>query len=75
MVRIRNKEDLHEVWAGLRKPGSKMLLWCDGLLDKSVPTKKRDSHKRSRSDDVGSDSDGRPPKKKQQEREGSGHCG
>ena len=34
MIRIRNKEDLSDVWSALRKPGNKMTLWCDGLVDR-----------------------------------------
>ena len=32
-VRIHNKNDLLDVWSELRKPGSKMTLWCDVLVD------------------------------------------
>ena len=70
IVRLRNKEDLIEVWSGLRETGSKMTLWCDGLIDRS--TRKSDGRKRVRSDDVGSESElteTRPSKRKQPERE------
>ena len=30
MIRVRTKEDLSEMWAGVKKQGT---LWCDGLLD------------------------------------------
>ena len=66
IVRLCNKEDLVEAWSGLRKPGSKMTLWCDGLIDRSG--RKTDSRKRVRSDDVGSESElaeTRPSKRKQ----------
>lgn len=70
IVRLRNKEDLVEVWSGLRKTGSKMTLWCDNLIDRS--TRKSDGRKRVRSDDVGLESElteTRPSKRKQPERE------
>ncbi len=31
-MRIRSKEDICELWANVRKPSSKMNVWCDGLV-------------------------------------------
>lgn len=50
MIRIRNKEDLSDVWAALRKPGNKMTLWCDGLVER-----RPNCHKRAQSENVDSD--------------------
>ena len=50
MIRIRNKEDLSDVWAALRKPGNKMTLWCDGLVERRA-----NSRKRVQGEDVDSD--------------------
>ena len=52
VIRIRNKEDLSDVWSALRKPGNKMTLWCDGLVDR-----RGNSRKLAQSEDVGSDSE------------------
>ena len=67
VIRIRNKEDLSDVWAALRKPGNKMTLWCDGLVERRA-----NSRKRVQGEDVDSDREvtqARPPKKKQADRE------
>lgn len=34
VIRIRSREDLSEVWADLRRPNSKLVLWCDGLKER-----------------------------------------
>lgn len=42
VVRIRSSEDLAEFWSDLKKPGSKLSLWCDGLMeDRHVHSRKR----------------------------------
>jgi len=38
VVRIRNRKNLLDVWSELRKPGNKITLWCDGLVDRSGNT-------------------------------------
>jgi len=38
VVRIRNRKNLLGVWSELRKPGNKITLWCDGLVDRSGNT-------------------------------------
>ena len=61
VIRIRNKEDLSDVWAALRKPGNKMTLWCDGLVERRA-----NSRKRVQGEDVDSDREvtqARPPQK------------
>ena len=40
VIRIRNKEDLSDVWSALRKPGNKKTLWCDGLVDRRGNSRK-----------------------------------
>lgn len=50
VVRIRNQQDLEELWGILRKPGNRVTIWCDGLLDGVA--KKSDGRKGGRSDDV-----------------------
>lgn len=68
VVRIRNKKDLFDVWSALRKPGSKVTLWCDGLVDRRGAG---NSRKRPQSDEPGSDSESTVtrPKKKQVDRD------
>ena len=64
MIRICNKEDLSDVWAALRKPGNKMTLWCDGLVERWP-----NSSKRAQSEDVDSDREVTqvgPPKRSRQ---------
>lgn len=64
VVRMRSKQDLYELWSRLRKPGTKMSLWCDGLLERGG--KKSEGRKRARGDDVGSENESGPSKKKPQ---------
>lgn len=67
VVRIRNRKDLLDMWSELRKPGNKITLWCDGLVDRSGNCRKW-----AQTEDVGSDSEptiSRPPKRKQTDRE------
>lgn len=53
VVRIRSSEDLAEFWSDLKKPGTKLFLWCDGLIeDRPVSSRKRDC-----SGDIDSDSE------------------
>ena len=40
VVQIRTTEDLSELWSDLRKTGSKVMLWCDGLRGKTVSRKR-----------------------------------
>ena len=55
VVRVRSKEDLAEMWADLRKPNSKISLWCDGLKGQSVEKSRSSKRKRGdNSDDEGS---------------------
>ena len=35
VVRIRSNEDMSELWANVRKPNSKMNVWCNGLKETS----------------------------------------
>ena len=67
IVTIHNKADHLEVWSGLSKPGSKLNLWCDGLVHRII-ARANDGHKRVRVEcDL---TPSRPTKKKQSEREG-----
>ncbi len=36
VVRIRSKEDISELWANVRKPSSKMSVWCDVVLPMEI---------------------------------------
>ena len=49
VVRIRSSEDLAEVWMKLKKPGNKVMLWCDGLV--ATIARKSSGRKRPRSSD------------------------
>ena len=55
------------MWSALKKPGNKMTLWCNGLVDR-----RGNGRKRAQSEHVGSDSEltiARPPKRKQADKE------
>ena len=41
VVTIRNEKDLSDVWGDARKQGHNVVLWCDGLKDKSGKRKKK----------------------------------
>ena len=60
MIRVCNEQDLSELWSDLRKPGSKVALWCDGLKEKGAG-----SRKHAHSED-GDSEDERPSKQKKQ---------
>ena len=57
IIRVRN-EDLSELWSDLRKPGSKVTVWCDGLKDKGTASRKH-AHSEDSEDE-------RPSKRKKQ---------
>ena len=40
VIRIWNQEDLSELWSGLRKSGSRVTVWCDGLMEKGTSSRK-----------------------------------
>ena len=35
VIRVRNQEDLSELWSDLKKSGSNVTVWCDGLRRKA----------------------------------------
>ena len=39
-IRVCNGEDMSELWSDLRKPGSKVTVWCDGLKGKGTASQK-----------------------------------
>ena len=41
VVSIRSEKDLSDVWGDARKQGHNVVLWCDGLKDKSGKRKKK----------------------------------
>ena len=62
VISIRNKDDLAEIWASLKK-GTNVTLWCDGL--KVTAGASSSKKKRPHSDsDLDSDDEDRPPSKK-----------
>ena len=36
VIRVRNGDNLSELWSDLGKPGSKVTVWCDGLKEKGT---------------------------------------
>ena len=58
IIRVCNEDDLSELWSDLRKLGSKVTVWCDGLKDNGTASRKH-AHSEDSEDE-------RPSKRKKQ---------